>query len=216
MSESGLLKLFHGHPKPFDPADTIRRFSGVVATMHNDLRSPWLDRKKELTKTSLAEIETWPESLTFINDLSSLLFGEAKEKREATNDEIEEARKSLLLIKNPVGKQMLRYVGAFEFARRSYHFGRLQADVGLLLIASRLFGDKEGRLPHRLSELVDAKLIDSVPIDPFSGKEFRYDSKRRLLWSFGMNEEDNGGDWDFDAEFPDGKDLVWRIPENRA
>jgi hypothetical protein len=67
-----------------------------------------------------------------------------------------------------------------------------------------------------LSELVDAELLESVPIDPFSGQEVRYDLQRRLIWSFGTNEEDNGGDWDFDAEFPDGKDLVWRIPATGA
>lgn len=212
----GLLKLFDGHPKPFDAADTIRTYSGVVATMLHDLRSPWLGRKKELAKASLAEIEPWPEPLSFINDLSFSLFGEEKEEREVTNGEIEEARKALLRIKNPVGKQMLHYVDSFEGVRRSYHTGRLQTDVGLLLIASRLFGDKEGRLPHHLSELVDAKLIETVPIDPFSGQEVRYDSKRRLMWSFGMNEEDDGGDWDFDAEFPDGKDLVWTIPATHA
>ena len=135
----GLLKLFDGHPQPFDAADTIRLYSGVVATMLNDLRSPWLAREKELTKASLAEIRPWPEPLSFINDLSFSLFGEEKEEREVTNSEIEEARKALLRIKNPVGKQMLHYAESFEGVRRSYHTGRLQTDIGLLLIASRLF-----------------------------------------------------------------------------
>ena len=212
----GLLKLLDGHPKPFDAADTLRLYSGVVAMMLNDVHSPWLTRKKELAKASLAEIKPWPEPLSFINDLNFSLFGEEKEEREVTNSEIEEARKALLRIKNPVGKQMLHYVDSFECVRRSYHTGRLQTDISLLLIASRMFRDKERRLPHDLSELVDAKLIESVPIDPFSGQDVRYDSQRRLIWSFGMDEEDNGGDWDFDAEFPDGKDLVWRIPATPA
>lgn len=119
-------------------------------------------------------------------------------------------------IQNPVGKQMLHYVDSFEAVRRSYETGRLETDIGLLLIACRLFRGNERRLPDQLSELVNAKLLESVPIDPFSGQEVRYDSQRRLIWSFGHNEEDNGGDWDFDAEFPDGEDLVWRIPATRA
>jgi hypothetical protein len=27
-----------------------------------------------------------------------------------------------------------------------------------------------------------------------------------------IDEKDDGGDWDFDARFPEGKDIAWRLP----
>ena len=162
----GLLKLFRGHPKPFDAEDTIRLYSSAVATMIGDLHSPWLTRQTDLTKASLAEIDPWPQPLSFINDFSFLLFGEEKEDREVTNREIEVARNALVKIWNPVGKQMLHYVDSFESVRRAYHTGQLQTEISLLLVACRLFRDKENRLPRQLADLVDAKLIESIPYRP--------------------------------------------------
>ena len=200
---NGMLKLLEGHPRPFDPAETVRLYSGVVAAMLSDLSSPWLERKKELASTWLAEVERWPQPLWFISDLSFSLLGKEKSERLVIDEEIRRARKALRKVHNPVGKQMLHYLDSFEGVRRTYHIGRLRTDAALLLIACRLFRDEEKRLPHQLSELVDANLVDSVPLDPFSGHPIRYDSKRSLIWSFGFDEEDNGGDWD--------TDFVWRV-----
>ena len=143
-----------------------------------------------------------PEPLSFINDFSYLLAGDDKQERAVTRQEIEDARTSLLRVSNPVGKHMLHYLSSFEQVRRAYHTGRFETEIGLLLIACRLFRDQHGQLPLRLSELVDAKLLDSVPIDPFSGQEVPYDSQRRLIGAFGTD----------DGESADDFDLVWRIP----
>ena len=85
---SGMLKLFDGHPQPFDAADTIRIYSESVATMINDLSSPWLQRKQDIAQPWLAEIAAWPEPLSFINDLSFSLSGDEKEERVVTDYEL--------------------------------------------------------------------------------------------------------------------------------
>ncbi len=100
----------------------------------------------------------------------------------------------------------------FDRVRRSYHTARLRSEISSLFTACRLFRDQERRWPRQLSELVQAQLIDAIPVDPFSGQAVQYDSNRCLIWSFGENERDDGGDWDFDAKFPDGDDMVWRLP----
>ncbi len=38
------------------------------------------------------------------------------------------------------------------------------------------------RLPEQLAELVKQKILPALPIDPSSGKNFHYDSAKRLLW----------------------------------
>jgi hypothetical protein len=34
-----------------------------------------------------------------------------------------------------------------------------------------------------------------------------------LIWSVGEDGHDDNGDWDFDAEVPQGKDMVWQLPK---
>jgi hypothetical protein len=209
----GMLRLFEGHPNPFDAADTVKLFTGVLATMLDDLSSPWLKRKKGLADKWLKEIDPWPQPLWFMNDVSFWLTDVEKEDRKVTDKEVATAREAFRNVQNPIGKLMLLYLKTFESVRRSYHIAQLRSDVALVAIACRLFHDDAKRLPDQLSELVDAKLIKAVPLDPFSGQELRYDAKRRLIWSFGFDEKDNGGDWDIDEE--DGQDLVWRLPPTK-
>jgi hypothetical protein len=208
----GMFKLLDGHPQPFDAADTMQLFSGVVATMIKDLSSPWLRRCRAPADAVLQQVHPWPESLRFNNDFVLLAFGEInREKQEVSEAEIVSAREALLKVHNPVGKLMVHNVGSFDAVRRAFHISQLRTDVALVLIACRLFQDRENRLPRGLSELVDAGLLDGIPVDPFSGQPIRYDVTRQLVWSFGIDEEDNEGDWDFAADTPDGKDLVWRV-----
>ncbi|MCA9152692.1 MAG: hypothetical protein KDA92_25485, partial [Planctomycetales bacterium] len=209
---SGMLKLFDRHPQPFDAADTIRIYSESVATMINDLSSPWLQRKQDIAQPWLAEIAAWPEPLSFINDLSFSLSGDEKEERVVTDYELSQAQVKLRQVHNPIGKHMLHYFNTFESIRRAHHIGQLHAEIAGVFIACRMYRDKERRLPDHLSDLVTSGLLPSVPIDPFSGQAVRYDPRRRLIWSFGIDEVDNDGHWDFDAAFPDGDDIVWRIP----
>ncbi len=209
--QAGVLKLFDGHPNPFDPAETVKIYSSAVATMLHDLSSSWLDRKKDVTKPWIAEVAPWPKSLYLTTNIHDF-FGDGKEPPDVTDRDIEEARQQLLLVQNPIGKQMLESAEVFDRVRRSYHTARLRSEISSLFTACRLFRDQERRWPRQLSELVQAQLIDAIPVDPFSGQAVQYDSNRCLIWSFGENERDDGGDWDFDAKFPDGDDMVWRLP----
>ncbi len=74
-----------------------------------------------------------------------------------------------------------------------------------------MFRDAENRLRRGLSELVDAGLLEGIPVDPFSGQPIRYDATRQLVRSFGMDEEDDDGDEDFASDTTGGNDLAWRV-----
>ena len=61
-----------------------------------------------------------------------------------------------------------------------------------LLIAVRLFELREGRVPDKLKALVPTYLSE-VPVDPFSGTSFQYDSARKVLWSIGTDRVNQNG-----------------------
>jgi hypothetical protein len=81
------------------------------------------------------------------------------------------------------------------------------------LVALRLYEMRHGRLPESLGALVDEGIVETVPVDPFSGEPLRYSRERRVVWSVGPDGEDDGG-WlgegergSFSAE-----DYVLRLP----
>ncbi|MHB1158160.1 MAG: hypothetical protein ACYC26_15140 [Phycisphaerales bacterium] len=83
-----------------------------------------------------------------------------------------------------------------------------------LNIAIRLFQLQTGQLPQSLQELVTHKILDRLPVDPFSDERLHYDPQRLLLWSVGKNAIDDHGDEgpvDADHSTIDAPDLVQRI-----
>ena len=122
------------------------------------------------------------------------------------------AREALRKVHNPVGKLIVHNVDSFDAVRRAFHMSELRTDVALVLIACRLFQGGENRLPRGLSELVDAGLLEGIRSDPFSGSSrFDDDATRQLVWSFGIDEENTRGIGIVASDYPDGKDLVWRV-----
>ena len=82
------------------------------------------------------------------------------------------------------------------------------------IIAIRLYELRHGALPPDLQALVDDGILEAVPIDPFSDEPLRYSRERRVVWSVGPNETDEGG-----AVGPEdkpgswsGDDFVLRVP----
>ena len=61
-----------------------------------------------------------------------------------------------------------------------------------LLVAIRLYRERSGTPPAALRLLVP-DYIESVPIDPYDGKPFKYDSKEMILYCVGEDLRDSGG-----------------------
>ena len=88
------------------------------------------------------------------------------------------------------------------FGEFSSHQSRV--DLARLAIALRMHEARHSALPDSLSG-IDRDLLDSAPIDPWSGEPYRYapgDDGSFLLYGVGQNDRDDGGD--------DREDLVWR------
>jgi hypothetical protein len=50
-----------------------------------------------------------------------------------------------------------------------------------------------GQLPAKLDDLVKAKIVPTVPVDPMSGAPFFYDASRKAFWSVGFDGKNDGG-----------------------
>jgi hypothetical protein len=71
---------------------------------------------------------------------------------------------------------------AQEFTLRAYR----------LLFALRRHEIENGSLPESLDELVPS-YIDAIPADPYDDKPLRYSREKRIIYSVGRDEQDDGG-----------------------
>ncbi len=207
----GLLRLLHGHPAPLDKADTVRIFSREMAALIADLGTPYLKRNREIGKSIAREVEAWPGYLDLESELT-LLKQDPEDQKPPSAEDLERAHRALLAVKNPVGKQLASSVRDFDQYRAVLPRHFIETAATEVVLAVRLYIDRRRQLPKSLQALVDEKLLTEVPEDPFAGKPLSYSREKAIIWSYGHDEKDDGGDWDWEAEFPTGKDFVWKLP----
>ena len=72
---------------------------------------------------------------------------------------------------------------------------RIRADRAATrtVLALRLYELRHGALPAALQALVGDGILEAVPVDPFADEPLRYSRERRVVWSVGPNETDEGG-----------------------
>jgi hypothetical protein len=78
----------------------------------------------------------------------------------------------------------------------------------ITMLSLRLYQLETGQLPDKLDELVDAEILESVPIDPWhpTGKPllYRHKDNTAVAYSLGDNGVDDGGDLNTaDGKLPD-------------
>lgn len=201
LREWQVLALLTDHPDPFDRDETIRlssqRLAEVIRVLEFDRSRP-----SELDDEELELVaKLWPESmgLDAFSVLALHLGGPAWDSWEEFWNEIvsaAEASEQLAEIPNVFGKYFIAIHSdlanadalASAVVRR-----RVRVEATVAMLAIRRFERRHQRLPKSLQELVDAKLLTELPRDPIDDQSLRYDPSRRLLWSIGLDGQDNGG-----------------------
>ena len=80
-----------------------------------------------------------------------------------------------------------------------------------IVLASRIYAvEHGGKLAPSLKDLASASYLGQMPLDPYSGAPFRYDPKRKIVWSVGQDGRDDGGK-DAPGSSATGKDMVYAI-----
>lgn len=60
------------------------------------------------------------------------------------------------------------------------------------MLAIKAFKNDTKKYPATLDELVP-KYLDVVPTDPFDGKQLKYSAEKKIIYSIGVDKQDNGG-----------------------
>jgi hypothetical protein len=108
--------------------------------------------------------------------------------------EIANARRALHGVANPVG----RWIIAQSSSASVLWLSNDRRSVANVLATRTVLACSIYYRLHRaeaptLQALVDEKLVDAVPDDPFGSGPMRYDPKRRVTWSVGPDGKDTGG-----------------------
>lgn len=196
-TNEAILSLLRDHPCPFDPADTAHLASQQVQRGADACHLPWA-RAREHT-------EEYPALSGGEKVLEALMDSE---KPAPSVEALNKARRDLLRVKNPLGRQSIEQAYVSHVAAVFHLLASWRATRLVLLTES--YRRRHGQAPPSLSDL-DLAQDDLATIDPFSSRQFRYDPERGLLWSVGKNGVDDGG-----LEEPGGDDWVWKLTPPRS
>ncbi len=192
-----IFKALLDHPKPFDPAETVKLFAtGYDATL-KATSLPFSQRGDLYTPTQNLQVEM-PD-----------LDGDTPSKE---SPDVIKAK--LSQVTNPMGRLLFEQISSFglcESLLKSLARSKTEIAATRTTLALSLYKRMHGHFPSSLQILVDEKMLPKMPIDAFDGKPLRYDASRAILWCVSENGKDDGGHdvpWAFGAT---DKDLVWPI-----
>lgn len=86
----------------------------------------------------------------------------------------------------------------------AHYVPNVRHEITRTALACKAFETKHLMLPATLGQLVP-DFLKSVPIDLYCGKPLRYSSQRRMIYSVGLNEKDDGGN---------PKQQTWRLRDS--
>jgi hypothetical protein len=174
--------LFADHPQPYELIDTIKRTSAQYAGFIREFERPWSSDDSRHRQVPLEELSSWPKGLK----LSA--FELFQQPEDVTDAQVADARKKLRHVLNPIGKEIVDSCGLDCWTMYRTGLERLaQHDGTRLLLASEIFLREQGDLPADLEALVKAKILERVPIDPFSTRPYCYSRDKRAIWSVGSD-----------------------------
>jgi hypothetical protein len=133
---------------------------------------------------------------------------------EVTASQLAASRQKLMRVTNPLGKKI---VDSCQLDAKSMQRAALsnqaQYDGTRLFLAVCVFVREQGRFPATLDDLIEAKILESVPLDPFSSERFQYSRDQHAIWSVGWDGQVSpkvATDGEYDLE-----NHLWRLDEIR-
>ena len=201
-----LAALFKDRQDLLDAGKTTEQGSGYFARMIKNTKLSWHDQDRtiradmeEQARRLRAEFEAIPG------------FGGGEGFSQISDAERARIRAALAKVENPIGGMLLAMLmpAMDRIAELSFQ-ARTEREAVRALLAIRIFELRQGRLPASLDEVVKEKILPGAPADFYSGQPLHYSAEKRLLWSVGPDEVDDGGQG---APYPDrkGPDYVWPV-----
>lgn len=195
--------LVASHPLPYDHAAAVRACIPNYLRYLRNVQNPWPDQEEpphDADETLVA----------FLEDAEDVLKAVEGEPLPLNREAADRARTAYNEFKNPVGRLFEAKPDVVDFSARRVFQARVEREATRTLIALRIHHLEHGNWPARLDELVEAKLLPTLPIDAFSGKPLHFDRQRLLIWSIGDDGEDNKGRSPAESRWQQ-DDPVWPV-----
>lgn len=189
-----VLNLLQNHPGPYLRSATIGTINQMFIEAIQESRRPWRNQRHTKWLSLAHELTAWPEPLSLdLLKIASLTFG--NEQPSIGPDELAGARAQLAKVENVLGKHLIASDAYFDpyLAFEFYFRTRCKFEAARTLLALRQYALQHETLPPTLEALCNAKLLQTLPIDSFSGNVLRYSPEKRILWCIGPDGKDDGG-----------------------
>jgi hypothetical protein len=199
--------LVAAHPKPLDEIAQINKDVLHYRIFRTNCLSAWTNRSQAVDEDRAETIEQLKQDIQPLMDLVK------DEPLPLSKQAADRARNAYLRIKNPIGRIFAGEISSLADGDARVFRCRTEREAVRAMIALLIFERQKGMLPGKLSDLVDARILDSVPFDYFANAPMSYSRERRIVWSVGQDGEDDDGD--SDGNFLDwySGDAVWHVPK---
>jgi hypothetical protein len=201
LTDPGLVAL---HPRPLDEAADANSAIANFRVFRTNALLPWKDRSTAFEEDMIRNARG------LLLEIAPLMEVLKDEPLPLSRQAIGKAQDAYGAITNPLGRITFCSRMNFILSERSVFQHRTEREVARVVLATKIFEHRKGQLPASLCDLVEAGLLDSLPIDYFSGEPLKYSKARRLIWSVKENGVDDGGT---QSAQPPKDDAVWKIPE---
>ncbi len=197
--------LVAAHPKPFDEIGALNddiRFKRIFRT---NCILAWSNRNDSVDRECAAVTQSLREEIKPLMDLVK------DEPLPLSKRAAERARAAYLQIENPIGRIFETSILVHIASDAKVFQCRTEREAGRAIIGLLIFERQKGKLPAKLSDLVEANILDSIPFDLFANAPLSYSRDRRIVWSVGEDGVDDGGEGADGLRWRSG-DAVWKIP----
>lgn len=197
-----LILLDEQRSGTLDEEQTVNGWIRLMDVYMANCGRPWsaLDKSSEAAIHKLREELPKRPGFTHLSSVSEDLY------------EAAEYRKKMNKLPNSRGKVFLSNYADYSWSVSHSFYRRTGANSTRTRLATRLYAfDHLGQFPASLSDLVKEGYMEAVPLDLFSGRAFRFDPKRRVIWSTGPDGIDNGGRENKADPSQQGSDWVYRL-----
>ena len=192
------------HSKPLDTIAVIENDARHYRIYRTNSFSPWTNH------SGVVEEERDAAREKFLKDVQPLMDLVKDEPLPLSHQAAQRALSTYVKIENPVGRiWAINNLAESDVRLFRYRAGR---EATRTILALLIFERQKGILPAKLSDLVDAKILDSIPNDPFASAPISYSRERGIVWSVGEDGVNDGGNGDDEVLWA-GNDAVWKIPE---
>ena len=199
--------LVAAHPKPFDEVTERKKDIFYTRVELTNSVSTWAKREDIIQEERDETIEKLKK------DIEPLMELVKDEPLPLSKQAAERARGVYIQIENPIGRIFAGETPVIsDGVARVFHC-RTEREAIRALLGLNIFEREKGVLPLKFSDVVDAKILDSVPFDPFANAPLSYSRDRRIVWSVGQDGIDNGGESESQRNWYTG-DAFWPVPKS--